>query len=60
MTTREDFAARIHWARIVWIAGIINPVMILPQLYQIWATGQTAGVSLGGLWATPLWQSMQV
>ena len=45
--TREEFAKRIRWARIIWIAGIINPCIMLPQLYYLWSTGLTAGISLG-------------
>ena len=43
---REKFAQKIHWTKIIWIVSIINPLMTLPQLIQLWATHQTAGLSL--------------
>lgn len=43
---REDVATRIHWTKIIWLVSIINPLMTLPQLIQLWATQQTAGLSL--------------
>lgn len=49
LMNREEFAKRIYWARIIWIAGIINPSMMLPQLYQLWSTGIAQGISLGTL-----------
>ena len=47
--TREAIASLIHWHRLVWVAGIMNPFMILPQLFKIWSTGEVAGISLGFL-----------
>ncbi len=46
MTTREDFAKKIHWNSIIWTVSIVNPFMTIPQLWQIWHTGETAGISL--------------
>lgn len=43
---REKIAERIHWTRIIWVISIINPLMTAPQLYQIWQTHETAGLSL--------------
>ncbi len=43
---REDIAKKIHWTSIIWLVSIINPLMTVPQLYSIWHTGQTAGISL--------------
>jgi uncharacterized protein with PQ loop repeat len=43
---REEFAKKIHWAKIIWAISIVNPLMTLPQLLQIWQTHQTAGLSL--------------
>ena len=43
---REDVAKKIHWTSIIWLVSIINPLMTVPQLWQIWHTGQTAGLSL--------------
>jgi uncharacterized protein with PQ loop repeat len=47
--TREEFAIRINWSRAIWIAGVTNPGLMLPQLYELWETGETAGISLGTL-----------
>ncbi len=47
--TRERFAEIIRWHKIVWVAGIVNPFMILPQLWQIWETRQVADISLSFL-----------
>lgn len=47
--TREQIAKKIHWSKIIWAVSIVNPMMILPQLLQIWQTHQTAGISLGFL-----------
>lgn len=44
--TREEFAKKIHWSKIIWAISIINPLMTLPQLIQIWQTHQTAGISM--------------
>ena len=46
---REEFAKKIYWTKIIWVVSIINPLMILPQLLQIWQTHQTAGLSVGFL-----------
>lgn len=46
---REQFAKKIYWSKIIWAVSIINPLMILPQLLQIWQTHQTAGLSVGFL-----------
>lgn len=43
---REELAEKIHWSRIIWVISIINPLMTLPQLIQIWQTHQTAGISM--------------
>ncbi len=43
---REKLAKQIHWSRIIWVVSIINPLMTLPQLIQIWQTHQTAGISM--------------
>lgn len=47
--TREQIAKKIHWSKIIWAVSIVNPLMILPQLLQIWQTRQTAGISIGFL-----------
>lgn len=43
---REEVARKIHWAKIIWVVSIVNPLMTLPQLIQLWATRETAGLSL--------------
>lgn len=47
--TREETAKKIHWPKIIWIVSIINPLMTLPQLVQLWVTQETAGLSFGFL-----------
>lgn len=47
--TREQVAKKIHWKKIIWAVSIVNPLMILPQLVQIWQTHQVAGISIGFL-----------
>ena len=44
--TREQVAKKIYWTKIIWTVSIVNPLMTLPQLLQIWQTHQTAGLSL--------------
>ena len=46
---REEFAQKIYWKKIIWAVSIVNPLMILPQLLQLWQTHQTAGLSVGFL-----------
>ena len=43
---RDKIARKIHWAKIIWAVSIVNPLMTLPQLVQIWLTHQTEGLSL--------------
>lgn len=43
---REDIAKKMYWSKIIWAISIINPLMTLPQLIQIWQTHQTAGISM--------------
>lgn len=45
--TREMVAEYIYWAQIVWIAGLLNPLMIVPQLWKVLKTHRTEGISLG-------------
>ena len=47
--TREKIAGRIHWPRIIWFVGIVNPFIMVPQLYKMWTTMETASLSLGML-----------
>lgn len=44
--TRETIAEKIYWTKIIWVISIVNPLMTLPQLVQIWQTHQTAGLSM--------------
>lgn len=44
--TREQFAERIHWSAIIWLIGIVNPFFMIPQLFGVWMTGKTEGVSI--------------
>ncbi|HSX40147.1 MAG TPA: hypothetical protein VLF68_00895 [Candidatus Saccharimonadales bacterium] len=46
---RDKLAKTIHWKKIIWTISIVNPLMILPQLVQLWQTHQTAGLSIGFL-----------
>jgi uncharacterized protein with PQ loop repeat len=48
--TREQVAVKICWSQIVWLAGIINVVAMLPQLWQIISTHKTESLSLGMFW----------
>ena len=43
---REAVAKKLHWSKIIWLVSIINPLMTLPQLVQLWVTRETAGLSL--------------
>ena len=44
--TREEFAEKIGWSKIIWLAGISNGLSMLPQLLDILSTKKVAGVSL--------------
>lgn len=44
--TREEFASTIKWHKVIFLIGCLNPAFMLPQLYQIWLTSDTRGVSL--------------
>jgi uncharacterized protein with PQ loop repeat len=45
--TREDVARKIHWRTIIWIAGLVNVVAMVPQLIQILITHDVRGLSVG-------------
>ena len=47
--TREELASAIHWPLVIWLVSIINPLMTVPQLWSVWATRETAGLSMGFL-----------
>ena len=44
--TREEIAGLIYWEQIIWLIGLINPLFMLPQLWQIWKTRIVVGLSL--------------
>jgi len=44
--TRDEFAAKIRWPFIIWLAGIVNVAAMLPQLYEIVKTWSVGGLSL--------------
>lgn len=47
--TREIIRQTIHWDTIVWVAGLLNPLMTVPQFVKIVRTKSTEGISLGFL-----------
>ncbi len=44
--TREQVAARIRWPIIVTLIGIINPLMMTPQLHKLWTTHDGSSISI--------------
>lgn len=42
---REEIAKQIQWTKLIWSISIINPLMTLPQLIQLWVSHQTVGLS---------------
>src|SRR6516165_6157215 len=44
--TRELIARKIRWSYIVWMAGLVNAVAMLPQFVQIIRTHNIQGLSL--------------
>ncbi len=44
--TREELARKIRWPWIIWTAGLINVVAMLPQLVRIVQTGNVEGLSV--------------
>lgn len=45
--TREEVARKIHWESIIWTAGLVNVVAMLPQLVKLISTRNAEGLSLG-------------
>jgi uncharacterized protein with PQ loop repeat len=43
---RAEFAAKIHWEKIIFIFGILNALAVTPQLWQLWETRITEGLSV--------------
>ena len=48
--TREQFAEKIGWSKIIWFMGLVNVAAMLPQLYQLITTRQTQGLNVGMFW----------
>ena len=46
---REQIAKAIRWPLIMTVVGMLNPFIMAPQLYKLWTTHETAGISLGML-----------
>jgi uncharacterized protein with PQ loop repeat len=44
--TREQFAQKIRWQFIVWLAGFVNVIAMLPQLVRLLTERKTDGISL--------------
>jgi len=47
--SREQFAELIRWKSFVWLVSIINLCFMLPQLYQLWTSRFSDGISLATL-----------
>ena len=47
--TREQFALKIRWQFIVWLAGIINAFAFLPQVWDVIQTHSVESISLATL-----------
>ena len=43
--TRETVAELINWRKFIWLVGIVNPCFMLPQLYLLWVTRVSEGLS---------------
>ncbi len=50
MPDRERLAASIRWPFFRWIFGIMNACAMLPQLFQLLRTRETAGISITMFW----------
>lgn len=44
--TRDEIAARIHWRKIIWLAGFANVASALPQLWALITTHETKGIAI--------------
>ncbi len=44
--TREQFADKIHWQKIIFFIGILNALAVVPQLLQLLKTKVTIGLSI--------------
>lgn len=45
--TRQEFAAKIHWPFIIWLAGFVNVLAMIPQLISLIRTRSTEGLAIG-------------
>ena len=45
--TREEFATKIHWPFIIWTAGFVNVMAMIPQLINLIQTRSTEGLAIG-------------
>jgi uncharacterized protein with PQ loop repeat len=43
--TREEFAKKIYWDKVMWVVGYANPLIALPQLVKLLRTSDASGVS---------------
>ncbi len=44
--TRDEFAKKFHWEKIIFLIGIVNALAVVPQLIQILKTQETKGLSI--------------
>lgn len=44
--TREMIARVIHWQTIIWFFGFANAAALLPQLFVLFQTRETSGLSI--------------
>lgn len=47
---RSEIAKMIHWSWIIWAMGFVNVAAMWPQLWKIFRTKKTAGISMGMLY----------
>lgn len=47
---RDEFAKRIRWSWIIWLAGLVNVGAMLPQLWKIISTHNVSGLSPTMFW----------
>lgn len=44
--TREEFAKKYNWPRIMFYLGMLNPVAFTPQIWNIVSTHEVEGISV--------------
>lgn len=47
--TREKLAELIRWPLVIATIGVLNPFMMVPQLYKLWTTHDANSISLATL-----------